>query len=106
MGHEHIQDHQIDARSLFLVDGDCIRTIFGGDNAVSRFFQGSNYHSLNLRADRRFFFNRSNIVLYLSIWNVYGRENISGYSWNGYTNEKSPIRQWSTLPILGVEYEF
>jgi outer membrane receptor for ferrienterochelin and colicin len=64
------------------------------------------YHSLNLRADRRFFFNRSNIVLYLSIWNVYGRENISGYSWNGYTNEKSPIRQWSTLPILGVEYEF
>jgi len=40
-------------------------------------------------ADRRFFFNRSNIVLYLNIWNVYGRENISGYTWNGFTNEKS-----------------
>ena len=64
------------------------------------------YHSLNLRADHRFFFNRSNIVLYLSIWNVYGRENISGYAWNGYTNEKKPIKQWSTLPILGFEYEF
>jgi len=64
------------------------------------------YHSLNLRVDRRFFFNRSNIVMYLSIWNVYGRENISGYSWNEITNAKETVTQWSTLPILGVEYEF
>jgi len=64
------------------------------------------YHSLNLRVDRRFFFNRSNIVLYFSIWNVYGRENISGYSWNEFSNKKEAMTQWSTLPILGVEYEF
>ncbi len=64
------------------------------------------YHSLNLRVDRRFFFSRSNIVLYLSVWNVYGRENISGYSWNAITNQKDANTQWSTLPILGVEYEF
>ncbi len=64
------------------------------------------YHSLNLRVDRRFFFTHSNIVLYLSVWNVYGRQNISGYAWNGIINEKEPVKQWSTLPILGVEYEF
>ena len=64
------------------------------------------YHSLNLRADHRFIFSKSNIVLYLSIWNAYGRENISGYSWNEIDNKKEPIKQWSTLPILGVEYEF
>jgi hypothetical protein len=64
------------------------------------------YHSLNLRVDRRFFFNQSNIVLYLSVWNAYGRENISGYSWNEIDNKKEPNTQWSTLPILGVEYEF
>lgn len=64
------------------------------------------YHSLNLRVDRRFFFSHSNIVLYFSVWNAYGRENITGYSWNDIDNKKEPITQWSTLPILGVEYEF
>jgi hypothetical protein len=64
------------------------------------------YHSLNLRVDRRFFFSQSNIVLYLSVWNAYGRENISGYSWNEISNKKEPNTQWRTLPILGVEYEF
>jgi len=64
------------------------------------------YHSLNLRVDRRFFFNRSNMVVYLSIWNAYGRENIAGYSWNEIDHEVEPVTQWSTLPIIGVEYEF
>jgi hypothetical protein len=64
------------------------------------------YHSLNLRVDRRFFFDRSNIVLYLSVWNIYGRENVAGYTWNEITNKKETMTQWSTLPILGVEYEF
>lgn len=64
------------------------------------------YHSLNLRIDRRFFFSHSNIVAYLSVWNAYGRENISGYTWNELDNQKEAITQWSTLPILGLEYEF
>lgn len=64
------------------------------------------YHSLNLRIDRRFYFSHSNIVTYLSVWNVYGRENISGYSWNEIDNQKEANTQWGTLPILGVEYEF
>jgi hypothetical protein len=64
------------------------------------------YHSLNLRLDRRFFFSNSNIVLYFSVWNAYGRENISGYSWNEIDNKKESNTQWSTLPLLGIEYEF
>ena len=40
------------------------------------------YHSLNLRFDRRFYFSGSNLVLYVSAWNVYDRKNVASYFWN------------------------
>ena len=64
------------------------------------------YHSLNIRADRRFNFNNTNLVLYLSIWNVYDRKNIASYFWNGNTNSSDTIYQYGMLPIFGIEYEF
>ncbi|MFA8341980.1 MAG: TonB-dependent receptor domain-containing protein [Rhodothermaceae bacterium] len=63
------------------------------------------YHSLNLRVDKRFNFANSNLVVYLDVWNVYGRENIAGYVWNEISNEVKKVKQWSTMPILGVEWE-
>ena len=38
------------------------------------------YHSLNLRVDKRFYFGSTNMVVFLSVWNVYNRENVSAYS--------------------------
>jgi hypothetical protein len=64
------------------------------------------YHSLNVRFDRRFLYTNSNIIFYLSIWNAYGRENISSYFWNEIDNKQEARKQWSTLPIFGVEFEF
>lgn len=64
------------------------------------------YHSLNLRVDKRYYFNSTNIVVFLSIWNVYNRENISAYSWNEIKNKPGKDSGWSTMPIFGVEYEF
>ncbi len=64
------------------------------------------YHSLNVRFDRRFFFSHSNLVLYLSVWNAYGRRNISEYTWNEIDNMQKSSEQWGTLPIFGLEYEF
>lgn len=63
------------------------------------------YHSLNVRIDKRFYFSKSNIVLYASIWNVYGRENIWGYSWDETRNKVKPNKSWSVLPVFGIEYE-
>ncbi len=37
------------------------------------------YHSLNIRADKRFHFVNSNMVTYLSIWNAYNRKNVASY---------------------------
>jgi len=64
------------------------------------------YHSMNLRIDKRFNFTSSSLLLYLSVWNVYGRKNVAFYYWNEVTNEIDSQTQWSTLPVLGIEYEF
>jgi outer membrane receptor for ferrienterochelin and colicin len=63
------------------------------------------YHSLNIRIDKRFFFQHSSLTLYLSILNAYGRENISNYSWDKVENMQRTSHQWGFLPIIGFEYE-
>jgi hypothetical protein len=64
------------------------------------------YHSMNIRIDKRFYFSSSSLLVYISVWNVYNRENVAFYYWNEITNEIDSQTQWSTLPVLGVEYEF
>jgi len=64
------------------------------------------YHSLNVRVDKRFNFYSSNIVLYISVWNVYGRNNIWAYTWDEINNKVKANKSWGTLPVFGVEYEF
>lgn len=64
------------------------------------------YHSLNIRADKRFNFDNSNLIVYLSISNIYGRDNIYGYEWDENKNKKSDAIMWKTMPILGIDFEF
>jgi len=64
------------------------------------------YHSLNLRADRRFNFSNSNMIVFISIWNAYNRENVASYFWNEVEKKQDKILQWSMLPIFGIEFEF
>lgn len=64
------------------------------------------YHSLNLRFDRRFSFQGSNLVGYVSVWNAYNRKNIASYTWNGVKGEVDTLHQWGMLPIFGLEWEF
>nr|WP_319776231.1 TonB-dependent receptor [uncultured Sphaerochaeta sp.] len=64
------------------------------------------YHSMNVRVDKRFHFESTNLIIYLSIWNAYNRKNTAMIYWNEINNEQRTIYQWSLLPILGVEYEF
>jgi len=64
------------------------------------------YHSLNLRVDRKFYFSSHMLDIYLSVWNAYNHKNIAGYFWNATENKQDVHYQWSVLPVLGVEYEF
>ncbi len=64
------------------------------------------YHSLNVRVDRRFHFDRSALVVYISVWNAYNRQNIAGYIWDDANKRTKTTYQWGLLPIFGVEWEF
>ncbi len=64
------------------------------------------YHSLNIRVDRRFNFRSSNLILYFSVWNAYNRKNISTYYWNENEQKQDVIYQWSLVPVFGLEFEF
>jgi hypothetical protein len=64
------------------------------------------FHSLSLRVDRRFHYQSSILIIYLSILNAYGRKNLSSYSWNEIENKISEEKMWGTLPVFGIKYEF
>ncbi len=64
------------------------------------------YHSLNLRVDRKIYFSSHMLDIYLSVWNAYNRKNVAGYFWNATENRQDTQYQWTVLPVLGVEYEF
>jgi len=64
------------------------------------------YHSMNLRFDRRFHFSGSNLVFYLSAWNVYNLKNVANYFWNDKEQKQDAVYQWRILPIFGLEFEF
>jgi hypothetical protein len=63
------------------------------------------YHSMNIRFDRRFHFQKTNLIFYLSAWNVYNRRNVAQYFWNDKKQEQGVIYQWLLLPLFGLEYE-
>lgn len=64
------------------------------------------YASLNFRCDRRFDFRDSNLVLSLSLWNVFDRRNVAAVYWNEIAGRPGEILGWGLLPVLGVEFEF
>jgi hypothetical protein len=64
------------------------------------------YHSLNLRADRRFTLSRSSVIAYISVWNAYDRANVASYYWNTETAAVDATHQWRILPIFGIEWAF
>ena len=64
------------------------------------------YHSLNLRAARRFVLRGSALTTYLEVWNAYGRTNVAGYCWNEVENAPDTRTQWGLLPFMGLEWKF
>ncbi|MBN1996396.1 hypothetical protein JW935_02505, partial [candidate division KSB1 bacterium] len=76
------------------------------DDTQTNILRMPNYHSLNIRLDRRFHFSKSNLIFYVSVWNAYGRKNITSYDWDEFENKPSESTQWGLLPIFGLEFEF
>ena len=64
------------------------------------------YHSLNLRVDHRTVLRGSSITTFLSVWNVYNRENVSQFYWNEVEARPDTINQWGLFPVIGMEWRF
>lgn len=63
------------------------------------------YHTLNFRVDRKFYFDNQYLNIYLSLMNAYNRKNIMMYQWNPIEKKNVAVQQWSLLPVFGLEYE-
>jgi len=64
------------------------------------------YAAVHFRIDRRWTFNRSSLLVYLSVMNVSNRKNILAYAWSVAENRAVPIYQSPILPEFGVEWSF
>lgn len=64
------------------------------------------YHSLFTRVDRRFFLKRTNMVIFLEVWNLYNQQNVETDFWNINTQEVDRATQFNLLPVSGFKFEF
>jgi carboxypeptidase-like protein/TonB-dependent receptor-like protein len=64
------------------------------------------YNSLSVRVDKRFNFKKANLIIYISIWNLFDRKNVSFRGWSEYYSAQVNYKLMSIVPILGLELEF
>lgn len=64
------------------------------------------YHSLDVRVDRRWNFEKWNLIAYVDIQNIYNRKNISGVRWDYKTKSADMSSSIGILPSIGVSLEF
>lgn len=63
------------------------------------------YHRLDFGMSSRFNFDTWNLVIFLSLQNVYNRQNIAAYQYNS-DGTRDNIYQFEILPVFGLEVEF
>lgn len=67
------------------------------------------YHKLDIRVDKQFVFDTWSFSVYLDLWNVYNKENISTYSFKADVNGAlitTPRYDFGIMPILGFTARF
>lgn len=64
------------------------------------------FHALDLRVDRRWSWRGIQLATYLDVQNVYGRNNVSQYTWDERTQRVKADEAVGVLPSLGISVEF
>jgi len=67
------------------------------------------YHKLDIRIDKQFVFDTWSFSVYLDLWNVYNRDNISSYSFKAESNGElitTSRYDFGIMPILGFTARF
>jgi hypothetical protein len=63
-------------------------------------------HSLDLRVDRRWYFDKWTLITYLDLQNVYNRKNSTSVRWDPRTQSVDAESSIGILPSIGVSLEF
>jgi hypothetical protein len=67
------------------------------------------YHKLDFRVDKKFYFDSWNLTVYLDLWNIYNRTNVLAYSYkvdaNGVLSTTTRL-DFGILPIVGITAQF
>jgi outer membrane receptor for ferrienterochelin and colicin len=64
------------------------------------------YKNLSFRAERRFNFNKTNLIVYVGAWNVFDHPNELFRFWDTRENQYLSEYMWGTIPFIGFEFEF
>jgi len=63
-------------------------------------------HSLDLRVDRRWYFEKWTLITYIDMQNIYGHKNESGVRWNARNRVAETSTSIGLLPSIGISVEF
>jgi outer membrane receptor for ferrienterochelin and colicin len=66
----------------------------------------SAYQNLSVRAERRFYFKKTNLIIYAGAWNVFDHKNELYRFWDSYGNQYLSQYMWGAIPYIGLEFEF
>jgi outer membrane receptor protein involved in Fe transport len=64
------------------------------------------YHRVDIRAEKRWYFNKWTLTTYADIQNVYNRKNISAFRWDKYNKVIVTDKNIGILPSIGISAEF
>ncbi len=63
-------------------------------------------HSLDIRADKRWYFSGWTLITYLDIQNIYNRKNSTSLRWDSRENRIDETSSIGILPSIGISAEF
>ena len=63
-------------------------------------------NSLDVRVDKRWYFQKWTLITYVDIQNVYNRKNVAGVSWDQRTQSPEFNESIGILPTIGISVMF
>lgn len=63
-------------------------------------------HALDLRVDKKWFFEKFTLITYIDVQNVYNRKNVFAYRWDRREKREDSGGNIGVLPSIGVSLEF
>lgn len=79
-----------------------------GSQSVSQFntLRANANNSLDVRVDRRWYFEKWTMITYIDVQNVYNNKNTSGVRWNARERKAESNSSIGLLPSIGISAEF